>query len=1028
MATITTRAGKGSPLTNTEVDDNFSNLNSAKYESGSSPTLGVTQITGANDVGLRVHSSDNASAINISDTGGSVNLQNYGGTLKIRTNGTHSTYSGSIEMATFSTSGIVFNDGSYDADFRVESNNDSHMLFVDAGNDRVGIKNGTPLFPLSVGATGSLGAVSGNYQTLVSVDGGYSTTNVRQHKVMGFVGTTAGNADVYDSGYLVTNGEISKNFYTGIFADNSYFNASSYRIVQGAKNRLTIKQNGELVINDSGDDRDFRVESDSSTHMLFVDGGENHVGVDWATPNVPLDVNGVISSRPNGGGAAYSHGLLEISTSASNPQVKITTNILWGAGATTHAHTVKISGFRYGSGQTCEVVICWHKYNNSFYNRTASSSGGFAPDITLAVENNKVVIHLGTVGYWPKLYVESMYNAYGGTSQAKGWSWSDAAISADANTPTETVSYKTDLGGDNLIGTAGVVFNEGSAAADFRVESDGNAHMLFVDASTNRVGVGTNGPGADFTVYKAGANSNGVAQIYQNAATNYPTLYLKQRGEGGNSNDRQGLMIDIAGQNGGAGKMIATLTTNSNINSGVAFEPFTLWNGGTFQFRLGGTINENGQNSDFRVESDSNASMLVVDASANRVGIGVSPSKTLDVNGPVVFRTGGSTPVGTVDNYSSGLEITGGNQRLNIDVSGATNGGAYLQTRHKASAYPTAYYNLKLNPLGGHVIINEEGHSNSGLRVESDNKSHMLFVDGGNDRVTIGSSSNLGGMFNVAGSMKMMNTSNKVTSSMRPSGWGYSQGAYGVTIIGGDNDTGGTVSIGFDPSVNPSGAFSGYGQEMIFNKDMSFYQSNTANDGWVRQIRMEKSTGVIINENSLSDIDFRVESNTKGEMLYVDAGNDVVNINSTQTTHQMGSGYRADGKLRDFQRDEAVGTFNDSATASTPARTRRLIIPLHNYGPVEITIINGGHRYNNGGHFGTRVTKFYAAIEGTALRINTRRDIMQQGNNDWGVPVLTAHANATLRIDWTVAALVTCSTHVRVVGYGTKGITSCTTI
>ena len=35
MATITTRAGKGSPLTNTEVDDNFSNLNSAKYESGS---------------------------------------------------------------------------------------------------------------------------------------------------------------------------------------------------------------------------------------------------------------------------------------------------------------------------------------------------------------------------------------------------------------------------------------------------------------------------------------------------------------------------------------------------------------------------------------------------------------------------------------------------------------------------------------------------------------------------------------------------------------------------------------------------------------------------------------------------------------------------------------------------------------------------------------------------------------------------------------------------------------------------------
>lgn len=34
MATITTRAGKGSPLTNNEVDDNFTNLDTDKLESG----------------------------------------------------------------------------------------------------------------------------------------------------------------------------------------------------------------------------------------------------------------------------------------------------------------------------------------------------------------------------------------------------------------------------------------------------------------------------------------------------------------------------------------------------------------------------------------------------------------------------------------------------------------------------------------------------------------------------------------------------------------------------------------------------------------------------------------------------------------------------------------------------------------------------------------------------------------------------------------------------------------------------------
>ena len=193
---------------------------------------------------------------------------------------------------------------------------------------------------------------------------------------------------------------------------------------------------------------------------------------------------------------------------------------------------------------------------------------------------------------------------------------------ADSGTNGNVISWKSQL----ELNRTDAVFNEDGLDRDFRVESDGNANMLFVDASTNRVGVGTNGPGADFHVYKAGANANGIAQIYQNAATNYPTLYVKQRGEGGNPNDRQGLMIDVAGHNTGDGKMIATLTTNSNINSGVAIEPFTLWNGGTFQFRLGGTINENGQNSDFRVESDNDSHALFVDAGNDRVIVGASAS------------------------------------------------------------------------------------------------------------------------------------------------------------------------------------------------------------------------------------------------------------------------------------------------------------------------------------------------------------------------------------------------------------------
>jgi len=40
----------------------------------------------------------------------------------------------------------------------------------------------------------------------------------------------------------------------------------------------------------------------------------------------------------------------------------------------------------------------------------------------------------------------------------------------------------------------GVVINESSADADFRVESNGNANMLFVDGGNDRVGIGTASP------------------------------------------------------------------------------------------------------------------------------------------------------------------------------------------------------------------------------------------------------------------------------------------------------------------------------------------------------------------------------------------------------------------------------------------------------------------------------------------------------------------------------------------------------
>ena len=58
-----------------------------------------------------------------------------------------------------------------------------------------------------------------------------------------------------------------------------------------------------------------------------------------------------------------------------------------------------------------------------------------------------------------------------------------------------------------LQSAGGIVVNENSANVDFRVESNGDANMLIVDGSSNRVGMGVAAPEAPLHVFQAGSNS-----------------------------------------------------------------------------------------------------------------------------------------------------------------------------------------------------------------------------------------------------------------------------------------------------------------------------------------------------------------------------------------------------------------------------------------------------------------------------------------------------------------------------------------
>ena len=56
---------------------------------------------------------------------------------------------------------------------------------------------------------------------------------------------------------------------------------------------------GTVTVNESGADKDVRIEGDSDENLLFVNAGTDKVGIGTATPGYKLDVNGDIRVRGN---------------------------------------------------------------------------------------------------------------------------------------------------------------------------------------------------------------------------------------------------------------------------------------------------------------------------------------------------------------------------------------------------------------------------------------------------------------------------------------------------------------------------------------------------------------------------------------------------------------------------------------------------------------------------------------------------------------------------------------------------------
>jgi len=351
---------------------------------------------------------------------------------------------------------------------------------------------------------------------------------------------------------------------------------------------LTLAQfdysSGTVFNEDGVNYQNFRIESDADAHAFYVNAVNGYVGINaGSAPQQPLGVG-----TSAGSGLNYWLGTANVIQSDSGIKV---------SRSTTNDATV-------GSGLNLS--------------NTSSTNTAMSPMIHFSARSASDTYSTTYAGIWGRKQ---------GSGTDANWNVGDIEF-GNANSAglrkRMSLSY---LGGlVTFPTTAGhAVFNEDGADADFRVESDTNTHALFVDASTDRVGI------LDSTPVSA------VDIVTGNGAPGDSGSFLSIKS--------------------GTGNLVEKLNLGVNSTSGYAFIAAVRPGISTRELRIqpnggGTTFNDDGNNQDFRVESDNNSNMFVINGGVDKIGMGRSANLR-----DVVTITGANsdTSFGTT---TAALEIT----------------------------------------------------------------------------------------------------------------------------------------------------------------------------------------------------------------------------------------------------------------------------------------------------------------------------------------------------------------------------------
>ena len=165
-----------------------------------------------------------------------------GGGIKFKTLNTGVAHNGTATTKLEISDEVVVNPGNVDINFRVDGDTNNNVFFVDAGNDRVGVKTNSPSTDFEVNGSGKFTALEST-------------------------GTTTANL-FSGSGASLTN--LPSNSLTGNITSTS----------------------SDVKINDANGDVDFMVGGDANDNIFYVNAGTEKVGIKTNSPSYDFDVNG----------------------------------------------------------------------------------------------------------------------------------------------------------------------------------------------------------------------------------------------------------------------------------------------------------------------------------------------------------------------------------------------------------------------------------------------------------------------------------------------------------------------------------------------------------------------------------------------------------------------------------------------------------------------------------------------------------------------------------------------------------------